>query len=135
FAVGVPLPVNLLPVTAILFPLAITYAILKHDLLDLDPLLTRSVFYVVFSAAVTLGYVLLLGIAHAFGPSLPSGASAWLPFLFALAVVAVVAPIRHAVQRVVDGLFFRTHYDPEATVEAVSRTLAGALERDAIVAA
>ncbi len=134
-AARVPLPVNLLPVTSALLPLAVTYAILKHDLLDLDPLLTRSVFYVVFSAAVTIGYVVLLGAAHALGPGEPPGFSAWTPFLFTLAVVVIFAPVRRAVQRLVDRLFFRTHYDPEATVEAVSRTLAASLDRSEIVAA
>ncbi|TMA63022.1 MAG: GHKL domain-containing protein, partial [Deltaproteobacteria bacterium] len=103
--------------------------------LDLDPLLTRSVFYVVFSAAVTIGYVVLLGAAHALGPGEPPGFSAWTPFLFTLAVVVIFAPVRRAVQRLVDRLFFRTHYDPEATVEAVSRTLAASLDRSEIVAA
>ncbi|TMA64069.1 MAG: hypothetical protein E6J69_15950 [Deltaproteobacteria bacterium] len=134
-AARVPLPVNLLPVTSALLPLAVTYAILKHDLLDLDPLLTRSVFYVVFSAAVTIGYVVLLGAAHALGPGEPPGFSAWTPFLFTLAVVVIFAPVRRAVQRLVDRLFFRTHYDPEATVEVVSRTLAASLDRSEIVAA
>jgi len=29
-------PVNLLPITTMLFPIAVAYAILKRDLLDLD---------------------------------------------------------------------------------------------------
>ena len=133
-AARVPLPVNLLPVTSALLPMTLTYAILKHDLLDLDPLLTRSVFYVVFSVAVTVGYVTLLGVAHALGPGEVPGATAWTPFLFTLVVVAIFTPVRRAVQRLVDRLFFRTRYDPEATVEAVSRTLAASLDRSEIVA-
>ena len=132
---GVSLPVNLPAILTTLFPLCVTYAVLKHDLLDLDPLLTRSVFYAVFSVAVTTGYVALLGLAHTLGPELPVGASTWGPFLFTLAVVAIVAPLRRAVQSLVDRFFFRTHYDPEATVEAVSRTLAASLDRSEIVTA
>ena len=129
---GVWVPVNLLPITTMLFPIAVAYAILKRDLLDLDPLLTRSVFYAVLTAAVTAGYVLLLGLASAVGPGAASGLSAWVPFLFTLAVVAVMAPLRHAVQALVDRVFFRTRYDAEATVEAVSRTLVASLDRDEI---
>src|SRR5206468_3773014 len=102
---GVWVPVNLLPITTMLFPIAVAYAILKRDLLDLDPLLTRSVFYAVLTAAVTAGYVLLLGLASAVGPGAASGLSAWVPFLFTLAVVAVMAPLRHAVQALVDRVF------------------------------
>jgi len=129
---GVWVPVNLLPISTMLFPIAVAYAILKRDLLDLDPLLTRSVFYAVLTAAVTAGYVLLLGLASAVGPGAGSGFSAWVPFLFTLAVVAIVAPLRRAVQAVVDRVFFRTHYDPEATIEAVSRTLVASLDLDEI---
>jgi len=43
-----------------------------------------------------------------------------------------MAPLRHAVQALVDRVFFRTRYDAEATVEAVSRTLVASLDRDEI---
>jgi signal transduction histidine kinase len=132
-AAGVPLPVNLLPVVTAIFPVVVTYAILKRDFLDLEPLLTRSVFYAVFSTAVVLGYVALLGAAHALGPGVPPGLSAWMPFLFTLAVVAAVAPIRRGVQALVDRVFFRTRYDRESTVVAVSERLTTSLDRAAIV--
>ena len=61
--------------------------------------------------------------------------SAWVPFLFTLAVVALIAPLRRTVQTLVDQLFFRAHYDAEATVETASRTLAASLDRDEIAAA
>jgi two-component system, NtrC family, sensor kinase len=126
---GERLPLNLTPILTTLFPLAIAYAILKHDLLGIDPLLTRSVFYVVFTVLVTVGYVVLLGIAHLVQPGVPMEMSAWWPFLFTLAVVAVMSPLRRVVQAVVDRHFFRTRYDVEATVEEVSRTFTASLDR------
>jgi signal transduction histidine kinase len=131
---GVQLPLNLLPVATAIFPVAVGYAILKHDVLSLDPLLTRSVFWAGFTAAVTIAYVALLGLATAVEPATPPGLAAWVPFLFTLAVVAVAAPMRRAAQALVDRLFFRTRYDPEATLEAVSQSLTASLDRDEIAA-
>jgi signal transduction histidine kinase len=133
-AVGETLPVNLIPLITGLFPLAVAYAVLKHDVLGIDPLLTRSVFYALLTTVVTVAWIVLLGIAHATSPDALRGGSAWLPFLFALGVVAVAAPLRRAVQRTVDRLFFRTRYDVEAAVEDASRSLSGSLDRDQIAA-
>jgi signal transduction histidine kinase len=128
----VPLPFNLLlPIGSTVFPIVVTYAIVKHDFLDLDPLLTRGVFYVLVSAAVMTGYVALIGLAHALGPG--SLHPDWVPFLFTLVALAALAPMRRTAQALVDRLFFRTRYDPEAAAEAVSRSLAASLDRNAIV--
>jgi two-component system NtrC family sensor kinase len=131
---GEQLPLNLTPILTTLFPLAIAYAVLKHDLLAIDPLLTRSVFYAALTALVTIGYVGLLALVHLLQPGVAFGMSAWWPFLFTLGVIAVVAPLRRAVQSAVDRHFFRSRYDVEATVEAVSRTLTASLERPEIAA-
>lgn len=131
---GEQLPLNLTPVLTTIFPLALAYAIVKHDVLGIDPLLTRSVFYVALTALVTIGYVLLLGVAHLVRPGLTTGLPAWWPLLFTLAVVAVIAPLRRAVQAVVDRHFFRTRYHVEATIEEVSRTLTASLDHYQVAA-
>lgn len=124
---GVSLPLNLLPGATGLFALAVCYAILRHDVLSLDPLLTRSVFYALFTTTVTIGYVALLGLASASAGE-PPGASAWMPFAFTAAAVAVVAPMRRGAQAIVDRFFFRSGYDLERTIEEVSGRLTGSLD-------
>ncbi len=135
---GVELPVNLLPIATIVFPLAAAYAILKHDVLALDPLLARSTFYALFTAAITIGYVALLAAGNHVGPAMGSVLaplrSPWGPFAFTLAVVLVIAPLRRVAQALVDRLFFRSPYDPERALETVSRTLTTSLDRDEIAA-
>lgn len=128
---GVALPLNLLvPIGTALFPVVLIYAIVKHDFLDLDPLLTRSVFYVLVSTAVVTGYLALIGAAHALCPGVRTD---WLPVLFTLAVVSGLTPLRRTAQAVVDRIFFRTRYEPQAAVEAVSRRLAASLDRSEVV--
>ena len=130
-AAGVSLPLNLLPGATGLFALAVGYAILRHDVLGLDPVLTRSVFYALFTTTVTIGYIGLLGFASAHAGE-PPGASAWMPFAFTLAVVAVVAPMWRGAQAIVDRLFFRSDYDLERTLEEVSGRLTGSLDASEI---
>jgi len=123
--VGVWVPVNLLPIATVIFPVAVGWAILTRNLYELDPLLTRATFYVVLTATVTIAYVLVLGAASA-GNTLAPGWQSWVPFLFTLAVVAVMTPLRRGVQHAVDRYFFRVAYDSEAVVEATSRSLLAA---------
>lgn len=126
-ASGVALPLNLLPGLTGLFALAVGYAILRHDVLSLDPLLSRSVFYALFSTAMTAAYIALLGLASAHSGA-PFGVAAWIPFVFALSAVLVLAPLRRAAQAFVDRVFFRTRYDLEKTLEDVSESLTGSLD-------
>ncbi len=129
---GVDLPVNLLPIATTVFPVAAAYAILKQDVLALDPLLTRSTFYAVLTTAVTVGYIGLLALANSIRPALHAPASTWGPFAFALAAVGVAAPLRRAAQAAVDRLFFRSPYEPDAALERLSRTLTVSLDRDEV---
>jgi signal transduction histidine kinase len=131
---GVTLPVNVLPIATTVFPIAVTYAILKHDVLALDPVLVRSTFYALLTTAVTVGYVTLVVVASTLRPDLRPYASTWGPFVFTLAVVGVITPLRRAAQNIVDRLFFRSQYDPEAALEAVSRILTVSLDRSEIAA-
>src|SRR5262249_54661315 len=90
---GIDLPVNLLPIATAVFPVAMAYAILKHDVLALDPLLTRSTFYAVLTTTVTIGYIGVLALANGVRPELHAPAQTWGPFAFMLAVIAVAAPL------------------------------------------
>jgi hypothetical protein len=57
--------------------------------------------------------------------------SAWMPFAFTLAVVAVVAPMRRGAQAIVDRLFFRAT-TTSRTLEEVSGRLTGSLDASEI---
>jgi signal transduction histidine kinase len=133
-AAGSALPVNVLPIATAVFPLVIGYAILQHDLFDLDPLVTRGLFIAALVTVATTGYLGLVGVVHAVQPAAPPGLSGSMPFVFGLGVVALVSPIRQGVQLTVDRFVFRTRYDVEAAMEELSGTLAGTPARDDILA-
>jgi signal transduction histidine kinase len=131
---GSTLPVNVLPIATAVFPLVIGYAVLQHDLFDLDPLLTRGLFVAALVTVSTTGYLGLVGLVHAVQPAAPPGLTGSMPFVFGLGVVALVSPLRQGVQLTVERFVFRTRYDVEEAVEELSQTLAGTPARDDILA-
>lgn len=107
----------------VFFPLSITYAILRHRLLEVDALLVRAVTYamvtaIVFSAFYGLlaFFSLLLGSRVAISNPLVIAA-----YLFLL--VAGLNPLRNLVQTFVDRLFYRSPADYRHAISLLSRAL------------
>jgi len=128
---GIRFPLNFLALPLALFPAAIGYAIVKHDLFEVDAILRNSVGWAILSALIAILYLggvgtLELLFAH--------GGSRGVQLLFLLVIVSLFNPLRDRVQRTVDLLFARDRYDYRRTVGAASRELAILLDRDSIVA-
>jgi hypothetical protein len=121
-------------------PVAMTTAILRYRLFDIDLIIRRTLLYVVVTGLLGVVYVgsvflirsLLGGVADS---SLGVAAST-------LLVAALFNPLRRRMQRLVDRRLFRTRYDVEqvmenvalslwdqADVDALSRTLIDAVRR------
>jgi PAS domain S-box-containing protein len=107
----------------IIFPLSITYAILRYRLLDVDRLLanvltytlTTAVALAVFYALVTL---LSLAIRQAVKPENPL-----LVALYLLALVLGLSPLRHFLQRSIDRFFYRAPADYRRVLNVLSNNL------------
>jgi signal transduction histidine kinase len=123
--------VNLGSVTPVVFPLAVAYAIVKHDLFELDAMVKRGAYYILLTGAVGLTYAAAITV---FNLALPGGiaGSVAFPALFTLAVVMLFDPLRTFLQGVIDRVFFRTNYDGAQVLEAVGAELGSALTRDHI---
>jgi hypothetical protein len=116
-------PQNLIAFTAFLFPISIGYSVIRHDLLDVDVLIRRSLTYAVLTAAVAGSYALVLGgVESAVRGSLRESLA--FPLVFAVICVAVLLPVRDGIQSLVDRLLFRTTYDFQRLVESTSARLA-----------
>jgi signal transduction histidine kinase len=117
--------------TVIVFPLALAYAIVKHDLFEIDAMVKRSAYYILLTGAVGLTY---MGVIFLFNLALPGalGHSLVFPVLFTLAVLLVFDPLRAFLQGFLDRVFFRTSYDGAKVLEAVGAQLASALTREHI---
>lgn len=136
FASGVTgggVAVNYAGFTAFLFPLSLGYAIVKHDLFEIDALLKRGVYYLALTAILTFAYIAFLAI---FDLTLRSSAlfqSPSLPLLFTLAVVFFLNPLKDSLQKGIDRIFFRVRYNPRSVLEATSAALVSTLNLEAVL--
>jgi signal transduction histidine kinase len=127
-AVGLPV-LNLLVIA--LVPIAITVAVLRHQLLDIRLVVSRAVLYVLLSVGV-LG--VWLGLVTLFELALRRQAGAGTSAVVTVVVVLVAIPVRTRLQRVVDRAFYGDRGDPVRAVSRLGEQLAVGEERDVLAA-
>jgi GAF domain-containing protein len=119
----------------ILFPAAVAYAILRYRLLETDEFVRRGLVYAAISVVTLVGYSLMLtGASLLVGETLRFNN----PLVLALAVfllVALFAPLRDWLQRLVDATFFRGSRAYAQRLGQFGRTLTRAAGLDDIAQA
>ncbi len=106
-----------------LFPAALLYAIVRHDLLEPERVVRLAVGYTVSTAAVVLGYAVgIWSIGRLIWPGVASSPATTFGLLLALALS--VDPIRRRVQVGIDRAFFRSRFDGAAVLEESGAELA-----------
>jgi signal transduction histidine kinase len=131
-----PTPFNpwLYMLSTILFPLSIAYAMLRYNQLKFDRLLTAGASYVIAGAGVVVIY---FGIAYFV--SLVAGsaqmlfANPGLAVLFVLLAVALLDLPRRRLERAIERIFFKGHYDTRALLQNYSRRLTEVSELSTVV--
>jgi two-component system, NarL family, sensor kinase len=107
----------LLAVPAI--PLAVAIAIVRHQLFDIQLVVSRAVLYGLLTLGVTGVYGALVTVLD----RLVRDANA--PVLATVVIALGFNPVRQRLQRVVDRAFYGTRGDPVRAVSAVGQRLAG----------
>jgi hypothetical protein len=111
-----------------LLPLAISAAIARYRLYDLDRIISRTVAYGLLTVLLGGGYTLVvLGLGQLLGRE-----SSLVVAAATLAVAAVFQPARRRVQRVVDRRFNRHRYDAARTIDGFSSRLRQQVELDTL---
>jgi signal transduction histidine kinase len=128
---GGGVPINLGAFAVLILPPSLAYAVVKHDLFEIDAMVKRGAYYVLLTGAVGLTY---MAVIFLFNLALPGALihSVVFPVLFTLAVLLIFDPLRALLQSMLDRVFFRTSYDSAQVLEAVGAELASALTRDHI---
>jgi hypothetical protein len=109
-------------------PAAMTVAILKHQLYDIDRIISRALAYAIITGLLVGVYAGLVLLAT----EVLSFHSAVAVAVATLAVAALFNPLRQRVQRIVDRRFNRARYDAEATVAAFATRLKNTLDLDTL---
>ena len=110
-------------VLPVLFPLSAIYAASQFRLVDTDRMITQSMLYAALVGLLTLSYWLVVtGIAMLIGRSARDTALSPALIVASIFVVALVFnPVRAALQRVIDAVYFRTRRAYQTTIEQFSR--------------
>lgn len=104
-------------------PLAITLAVLRYRLYDVDRIISRTLGYVLVSAILAGVYVAGVLTLGAVGRAATGEVSDVVVALSTLLVAAAFQPVRRRVQALVDHRFNRARYDAQRTSEAFAQRL------------
>ncbi|MHC4600434.1 MAG: histidine kinase N-terminal 7TM domain-containing protein, partial [Planctomycetota bacterium] len=103
----------------VFFASVLAYLVVKHRFLDVQFVLRRTFFWVLWTSAVAGTYALILVGFGLFMEVRPLQSQ--LPNLVAILLAAfLLLPLRDAVQNLVDRKFFRARYDARKTLEELS---------------
>lgn len=96
------------------YTLLMSYAIVKHRLLDMTIIIRRTLIYSIVTAALAAVYItLIVLITHVFERAL-GHLQLWGALLAAGTTTMVYLPLHHRVQKLIDNKFFRFRIDREA---------------------
>jgi signal transduction histidine kinase len=123
---------NLMAFTGFLFPIAVGYAVLRHDLLEVDAFIRRSLNYALLTVGVTGIYVAVVATAEVFLKDSFQNFRGLFGIAFGVLCVAVLLPMRDQLQSWIDRLFFRTVYNYRRIVESTSSRLAAVADLSVI---
>ena len=102
------IPESLILIFLTAIPFTFSIAIIKYHLMDINLIVRRSVVYTIILSAIIITYV---GISSAITLFVSDINPAFPSVLTALAVVALLQPVKAGIQKFVDRKFFRVEYD------------------------
>jgi hypothetical protein len=123
--------VILLCATALLVPLSVGIALLRHRLFDVDVLINRTLVYgslTVLLALVYIATVVLLGVLFSSISHESTQGSEVAITLSTLFIATLFQPLRGRVQRGINQRFYRSSYDAAQTIEAFAAKLTNLVE-------
>jgi class 3 adenylate cyclase len=126
------LPLSALPAFLFAFPIAVGYAIVQHDLFEIDTIVRRTYGYILTTSVVlTLYGGTISGLNLIIGPT-DLTSSPLFAVVFILAMVFVMQPIHARIQRFVDRVFYRQKYDYRTTITALTERITSLLDPRAV---
>lgn len=124
--------VNILVVLSLavfLFPVSVTFSIVRYRLFDVDLIVNRAIVYGAATAVVGAFFLALALAVTAIGrvpltEAVSGQASGPFGVLLGVGVVLVFQPLRRRVQHIVDRRFYRERYDAQKLVDGFAEEMA-----------
>jgi signal transduction histidine kinase len=129
---GGAVAVNTGAFTGFLFAVALAYAIVKHDLFEIDAMVKRGAYYLLLTGAVGAAYVTAVVLFNLILQAGDLTDSPAFPLAFTIAVLVLFNPLRTRLQAFVDRVFFRTRYDAARVLASVGADLVSARTREQV---
>jgi two-component system NtrC family sensor kinase len=107
----------------VLFPLCLSYAIIRYRLMDVEILVKKSLIYLLSSGAILVIYFVIMALLGYLLAGV-GGAETSIAVLAVLVAVLLFGPVKSGVERWADRLFYRGSYDYRRTVIDFGRELA-----------
>jgi len=118
----------------IVFPLAVAYAILRYQVLDVDLVISRSITYVALTVTVGVAYFVLVNAINYLLRSIVSATDPFLIALFVLGLAVFLDPARVWMQRAVDRVFYRQRVNYRESLQSFGDQLARAVDLETVLA-
>ncbi len=108
--------------------LVISYAIMKYQLLDIRLLIRKGLVYSFISILITAMFLIMLYGVHNYVQGWSTSANLAAIFVMALLMAWVFNPLRMAVQKAVDRVFYGETYDYRQMVLSFARRMSSVLD-------
>ena len=112
----------------ILAAFLITYAILRHQLLDINIVIRRGLVFTIPTLVLGVSYFLTIFIVTSLFDFWNKTSSIWVSLIVAVIVVAIVTPLRDRAQRWIEKTFFKDTYDSQLMLQRLSQKATSILD-------
>jgi len=106
----------------------LTYAVLKHNLLDINVVIRKSLLYAVPTMILGAGYFLIINYAINIFQFYTGIQLFTLSVIVAMLTALAAQPFRDVMQNAIDRLFFRERYNSVQMLQRISRTASSEID-------
>jgi hypothetical protein len=124
----------LLALSLLALPVAITIAILRYRLFDIDIIIRKTLVYAVLTGFLGLVYFGLIVVLQSIFETVSGGQSPITIVVSTLVIAALFGALRRRVQDFIDRRFYRRKYDAEKTLAAFAQFVRDETDMEALTA-